>query len=73
LSSDDIEPFDWYRRFFGGRRGTGFGAEGFFGDMLRGFDQMRREMERGFEDTFKNIETKAPKDPVKEYDRHGGC
>jgi HSP20 family protein len=72
LSSDDIEPFDWYRRFFGGRRGTGFGAEGFFGDMLRGFDQMRREMERGFEDTFKNIETKAPKDLVREHETPGG-
>jgi HSP20 family protein len=72
LSSDDIEPFDWYRRFFGQRGRRGFGAEGFFDDMFRGFDQMRREMEREFEDTFKNIETKAPKDLVREYQTPGG-
>jgi HSP20 family protein len=71
MSSDDIEPFDWYRRFFGGKRGFG-GGEGFFGDMFRGFDQMRREMEREFEDTFKNIESKAPKDLVREYETPGG-
>lgn len=47
LSSDDIEPFDWYRRFFGGRKGLG---GGFFEDMFRGFDEMRREMEREFDD-----------------------
>jgi HSP20 family protein len=68
----DIEPFDWLNRFFGsgGRRG----GEGFFGfpDIFRGFDDMRREMERGFEDTFKNIQAKAPKDLVKEYQTTGG-
>jgi len=37
-----MEPFDWPRRFFGGRRG-------FFDDMFRGFEEMRREMEREFE------------------------
>jgi len=56
LSSDDIEPFDWYRRFFGGRRG-------FFDDIFRGFDEMRREMEREFED----VEKRIPKDLVREY------
>jgi hypothetical protein len=37
----NLEPFDWPRRFFGG------GRRGFFDDMFRGFDEMRREMERG--------------------------
>lgn len=37
LSLDDIEPYDWYRRFFGRGRG------GFFDDLFRGFDQMGRE------------------------------
>ena len=55
LSSDDIEPFDWSRRFFGRR--------GFFDDMFRGFDEMRQEMEREFED----IEKRIPKDLVREY------
>ena len=53
--SSDIEPFDWTRRFFGRR--------GFFDDMFRGFDEMRREMEREFEDIKKGI----PKDLVREY------
>lgn len=59
MSSDDIEPFDWYRRFFG----RGSSRRGFFDDMFRGFDEMRREMERGFEDLGKTI----PKDMIREY------
>lgn len=66
MSSDDIEPFDWYSRFFGrGRRGLG---GGFFDDMFRGFDQMRREMEREFED----IEKRIPKDLIREYNTPQG-
>jgi len=72
----DIEPFDWFSRFFGtgGRRSGRWGREGFFGfpDIFRGFEDMRREMERGFEDTFKNIQAKAPKGLVKEYQTPGG-
>jgi HSP20 family protein len=72
----DIEPFDWFNRFFGsGRRSSRGGGSGFFGfpDIFRGgFDEMRRNMEREFEDAFKNIESKAPKDLVKEYDAPGG-
>jgi HSP20 family protein len=73
----DIEPFDWFNRFFGGSsRGSGRrGGGGFFGfpDMFtRGFDEMRREMEREFENMFKNIEAKAPKDLVKEYETPRG-
>jgi HSP20 family protein len=59
MSSDDIQPFDWSRRFFG------LGRRGFFDDMLRGFDEMRREMEREFEDM--DIEERIPKDLVREY------
>ena len=33
---------------------------------------MRREMERGFEESFKDIETKAPKDPIREYETPEG-
>jgi HSP20 family protein len=69
----DIEPFDWLSRFFGSRQSRR-GGGGFFGfpDIFSNFDQMRREMEREFEDTFKNIETKAPKDLVREYETPGG-
>lgn len=61
----DIEPFDWFNRFFGRRasRGSGFG----FPDIFRGFDEMRREMEREFDDAFRSMETKTPKDLVREY------
>lgn len=52
----DIKPNDWTRRFLGGGRG-------FFDDMFRGFDEMRREMEREFE----GIENRIPKDLVREY------
>ncbi len=62
MSSDDIEPYNWYRRFFGRGRGA------FFDDMFRGFDQMRREMEREFE----GIEEAVPKDLVREYDTPQG-
>ena len=62
MSSDNIEPYDWYRRFFGR------GREGFFEDMFRGFDQMRRDMKREFED----IEKSVPKDLVREYDTPQG-
>jgi HSP20 family protein len=57
MSSGDIEPFDWSRRFFG------LGRRGFFDDMFRGFDQMKQEMEREFEDMEKRI----PKDLIREY------
>jgi HSP20 family protein len=69
----DIEPFDWFNRFFSGSRRSGRGG-GFFGlpDIFRGFDEMRGEMEREFEDTFKNIESKAPKDLVREYETSSG-
>lgn len=70
----DIEPFDWFSRFFGSsRRGSGRG--GFFGfpDIFRGFEEMRREMEREFDDTFKYIEAKAPKDLVREYETSSGA
>ncbi len=55
--SFDIEPFDWTRRFFGG------GGREFFEDMFRGFDEMRRQMEREFEDIGKDI----PKNLIREY------
>ena len=67
MSSDDIEPYDWYRKFFGGGRRRGQGA-GFFEDMFRGFDQLRQDMEREFED----IEKRIPKNLVREYNTPEG-
>jgi HSP20 family protein len=68
-----IAPDDWFNRFFGsfpfGRRG---GHGNYFDDTFRGFDDMRREMERDFEESFKDIENKAPKDLIREYETPEG-
>ena len=74
-----IEPDDWFRRVFGGsnfpflsRRGSG--SDDWFRDMPRQFEQMRREMERMFQEQFTDIdETKVPKDLVKEYQTSEGA
>ena len=57
MKSDDIEPYDWYRRFFGRGRGN------FFDDIFKGFEETQREIEREFADIEKNM----PKDLVREY------
>jgi HSP20 family protein len=40
--------------------------------MFRGFDEMQREMERQFEESFKDL-TKAPQDLVREYETPEGA
>jgi HSP20 family protein len=66
-----MDPEDWFRRFFGsgsGRTGiTPLGRGGWFGDMPRQFGEMRREMERIFEEQFRDIQSKAPKELIREY------
>jgi HSP20 family protein len=61
LSSWDIEPYDWFKRFFPSRRG-GWGL-GSFDDVFRGLEEMQREMDKELEDMKKNL----PKDLVREY------
>ena len=66
MSFWDIEPADWFsrggRRLFGGRRGDIFGQ----------FYEMTREMERMFEEQFKDIQTRAPKELIREYETPEG-
>lgn len=66
MSFWDIEPADWFsrggRRLFGVRRGDIFGQ----------FDEMRREIERMFEEQFKDIQTRAPKELIREYETPEG-
>jgi HSP20 family protein len=67
-----IAPEDWFNRLFGSFpfvRGRGRRN---FDDMFRGFDEMRREMERDFEESFKDLEAKAPKDLIKDYETPEG-
>ena len=65
-----IDPFDWFAKFFGSgstpftRRNNANN----FGDISSGFDEMRREIQKVFED----IETKAPKDLIREYETPEG-
>ena len=70
-----IEPDDWFKRFFGGTgggrgrsRGSGSGA----GDIFREFEDIRSEMERMFEEQFRDIQSTAPKELVREYETAEG-
>jgi HSP20 family protein len=70
---NDIDPYNFFRQFFGGggrRRGEGRGWN--FDDMFREFDEMRKDMSRMFSEQFKNIEEKVPKDLIKEYETPEG-
>ena len=49
MSFGNIEPNDWFRRFFGGSGPLGRRGEGWFNDIFTGFDEMRKQMEREFE------------------------
>jgi HSP20 family protein len=72
---DDIEPYDWFRRFLGGGGSSGRGrsrGQFGFGDMFRGFEEMRREMEGMFEEQLKNFQSTVPKDLVREYETPEG-
>ena len=55
-----ITPDDWFGKFWPFRRIGGPPGINYFDDMFRGLDEMRREMERQFEQWFKDIGAKAP-------------
>jgi HSP20 family protein len=67
-----ITPDDWFDRFFGNFPFGKRGRRSYFDDMFGGFDQMRKEMEREFEESFKDLETKAPKDLIREHETPEG-
>ena len=73
-----IDPEDWFRRFFGSSSNRAetpslaSGGAGWFRDMPGQFDEMRREMERMFEEQFKDIQSTAPKELVREYETPQG-
>lgn len=62
-----IEPFDWFNRFFGNRP---FGRRN---SLFEGFDEMRREMEREFDENLRDIENKVPKDLIRAYVTEDGA
>ena len=70
---DDIEPFDWFRRFLGGG-GSSSGSisrasnkQFGFNDLFRGLEEIGMEMERQFEEQFKNFESIVPKELVRDF------
>jgi HSP20 family protein len=71
-----IEPDDWFRRFFGGTGGGGRGrwrgSGSDTGDIFREFEDIRSEMERMFEEQFRDIQSTAPKELVREYETAEG-
>lgn len=73
-----IDPEDWFRRFFGSSSNRAetpslaSGGAGWFRDMPGQFDEMRREMERMFEEQFEDIQSTAPKELVREYETPQG-
>lgn len=69
MSSRDRETDDWFRRFTGGRGWFGSGGRG---SIFSEFEEMRREMERMFEETIQNVE-RVPKDLVREYQSSTGA
>jgi HSP20 family protein len=63
LSFRDREPNDWFRRFFSGSNSTN-------SDIIKEFiDSVGREIKRMFEQQqqFQDIQSKAPKELVREY------
>jgi len=80
LSFFNTDPYDFFRRFLGSSRGNSERAEGGVArqgdwnrrDFFREFEDMQREMERMFEEQFGDIQSKAPKELVREYQTPNG-
>ena len=68
MTMRDRDIDDWFRRFVGSRRWSPWGAPG---GMFREFEEMRRDMEKMFEETIQDIEH-VPKELVREYETPSG-
>jgi HSP20 family protein len=68
MSNRDIQPYDWFKKFFG----SGFGRDFFSSrDVFREFDEMQREMQRMY-NQFTDIQSNAPKELIREYETKEG-
>ena len=80
MSFFNTNPYDFFRRFLSSSRGNIERAEGGGArqgdwtrrDFFREFEDMQREMERMFEEQFGDIQSKAPKELVREYQTPNG-
>jgi HSP20 family protein len=68
MSIGNIQPNDWFNRFFGNLSNRRTGMPGLFDsrDIFKEFEDMHKEMDRMF-DIFDNISSNAPKELVREY------
>ncbi|MER5174766.1 MAG: archaeal heat shock protein Hsp20 [Candidatus Nitrosocosmicus sp.] len=67
MSIRDIDPYDWFKRFFGsGSRGSMRGGFSDRRDIFREFEDMQEEMSRMF-NQFNDISSNPPKELVREY------
>jgi HSP20 family protein len=63
-----IQPEDWLKKLLSSSMPFSLReALDLYGDLPRQFEQMRRAMEREFEEQFRDVETKVPKELVREY------
>ncbi|MGN6347551.1 MAG: archaeal heat shock protein Hsp20 [Candidatus Nitrosocosmicus sp.] len=68
MSNRDIQPYEWFKRFFGTESGRDFFSSR---DVFREFDDMQREMQRMY-DQFTDIQSNAPKELIREYETKEG-
>jgi HSP20 family protein len=72
MSDWGIEPYDWLRNRL--LRDMDPFSRDWFNDMPRQFEQIRRGMEKMFQEQFRDIdETKIPKELIKEYQTSEGA
>ena len=68
----DIIPNDWFRRFFPRSLADLFPSERDFSDIFRDIYSIRNEIERSFSEQLKAMQSKVPKDLVREYETPEG-
>jgi HSP20 family protein len=77
MNNDDIQPYDWFRRFFinnNGRFDTrDLGNSDFFGmNLFRDFDEIQTQMQRMFEQLDNTNSDATSKELIKEFEASDG-
>jgi HSP20 family protein len=68
MNNRDIQPYDWFKKFFGSGSGIDFFSSR---DVFREFDDVQREMQRMY-DRSTEIQSNAPKELIREYETKEG-
>jgi HSP20 family protein len=77
MNNDDIQPYDWFRRFFSNNNGRfdtrDLGNSDFFGmNLFRDFDEIQSQMQRMFEQLDDTNSDVTPKELIKEFEASDG-